>query len=153
MTFWYRDEVEKTAQTFGLDPNVVQAVCLVESSGKTHAYRHEPAFWTKYLAPKAEWKTGNPDRVSSSYGLMQIMFPVACELGYGDKPEGLFVPEVGLYWGCKKLKALLTWANGNLDQALAAYNGGKGGNARPPYRNSAYVAKVKRALARIGKDS
>jgi soluble lytic murein transglycosylase-like protein len=149
VSFAYRREVETASAAHGLDPDVVQAVCLTESSGKTHAYRHEPAFWRRYLAPKAEWKTANPDRVSSSYGLMQIMYPVACELGYADKPEVLFVPEVGLHWGCRKLAALVKWANGNLDQALAAYNGGQGGNSKPPYRNQIYVGKVKKQLAKV----
>lgn len=149
MTFWYRKEVASAARKHGLDPKVVQAMCLVESSGMTNAYRYEPKFWTRYLEGKPEWKDANPYRVSSSYGLLQVMFVVATELGYAGPPEQLFVPEIGLEWGCRKLKSLLTWSGGNLDQALAAYNGGTKGNLAPPYRNQVYVDKVRRALAKV----
>jgi len=78
------------------------------------------------------------------------MYPVACELGYAeDAPEYLFVPTIGLLWGCKKLRSLLDWSKQNVDQALAAYNGGKGDNETPPYRNQFYVDKVRKYLERI----
>jgi soluble lytic murein transglycosylase-like protein len=149
MMFWFRREVEAAARTFGLNADIVQAVCLVESSGKTSAYRHEPGFWRRYLASNPKWEGSNPDRVSSSYGLMQVMYPVACEMGFSDKPEALFIPETGLYWGCRHLRDLLEWSHQNIDQALAAYNGGKGGNGQPPYRNANYVAKVRKALTEV----
>lgn len=149
MTFWYRAEVGSVARKHGLDPKVVEAICYVESSGLTSAYRNEPGFWRRYMQDKPEWKHANPARVSSSYGLMQCMFPVACELGYAGPPEQLFVPEIGLEWGCRKLKSLLMWSGGNLDQALAAYNGGPRGNDKAPYRNQVYVDKVRKALAKV----
>jgi soluble lytic murein transglycosylase-like protein len=37
---------------------------------------------------------------------------------------------------------LLRWADGDEERALAAYNGGKGGNSVRPFRNAAYAAKV-----------
>lgn len=147
--FWFRKEVESVARKHGLDADVVQAICLVESSGVTSAFRYEPGFWQRYLVGKPEWMHANPMRVSSSYGLMQCMFPVACELGYAGPPEQLFVPEIGLEWGCRKLASLLKWSGGNLDQALAAYNGGQKGNATPPYRNQGYVNKVRTQLREI----
>lgn len=145
MTFWYRAEVEMMAARHGLSPDLVQAVCLVESSGKTHAYRYEPGFWTRYLQSKPEWDGANPERVSASYGLMQVMFPVAVEFGMerSEPPEYLFVPLIGLDYGCRVLRERLEWASGDLRAALAAYNGGKGGN-RPGtrLRNAAYADKV-----------
>lgn len=149
MSFAYRAEVEAMARMFGLDADLVQAVCEVESSGKTHAYRFEPGFWTRYLQDKPEWDGANPERVSASYGLMQCMYPVAKELGYHDLPEHLFAPLTGLHWGCKKLRTLIDWAGGDIEQALAAYNGGMGGNSKRPFRNQSYVNKVQRQLTRI----
>lgn len=150
----YRAEIEAIASQFHLDPDIVEAVVLTESSGKTHAYRFEPGFWNRYLKDKPQWDGANPERVSSSYGLMQIMYPVALELGYSENaPEYLFVPTIGLFWGCKKFRSLLDWAQQNTAQALAAYNGGKGGNVKAPYRNQYYVDKVFKNLGRVKDDA
>jgi soluble lytic murein transglycosylase-like protein len=61
----------------------------------------------------------------------------------------LFVPSVALDIGCLKLASLLKWSDGNVDAALAAYNGGRVGNAKPPYRNASYVNKVRAALLQV----
>lgn len=146
----YRAEIEALAAQFHLDPDLVEAIVLTESSGKTHAYRFEPGFWQRYMRNKPEYDGANPERVSSSYGLMQVMYPVAREMGFAENaPEYLFVPTIGLFWGCKKFRSLLDWSKQNVDQALAAYNGGKGQNDKPPYRNQHYVDKVKRNLERL----
>ncbi len=109
----------------------------------------------------------NPRRISSSYGLMQLMWPVAVERGFPatDAPEHLFFPEVGLEYGCKHLRFLLDWAEtftnqpvpgsvtgatvpvsaqAKLEAAIASYNGGRGGNkpTESPKRNISYVRKV-----------
>lgn len=149
MTFWFRAEVENIAQQFGLDADLLHAQVMVESSGKTSAYRFEPAFWTRYMADKPEWDGANPERVSASYGLLQCMYPVAKELGYSDIPEHLFAPMTGLFWGAKKLALLRDWAGGNMEAALAAYNGGKVGNEKPQYRNQAYIDRVYRELQKL----
>jgi soluble lytic murein transglycosylase-like protein len=148
-TRWYRAEIEAAAREHGLEADLVEAVVLVESAGLAHAYRWEPEFWRRYLEGKPQWIGSNPRRVSASYGLMQCMFPVAVELGYVGEPEGLFVPSVALDVGCHKLAELLKWSGGNVDAALAAYNGGKVGNSAPPYRNQSYVLKVNAALLQV----
>lgn len=153
MRFWYRADVAVIADRHQLDPELVEAVCLTESNGKTHAYRMEPAFWDRYLKDKPQWDGANPARVSASYGLMQCMFPVAVEFGMPrtDPPEYLFVPLIGLEYGCKVLAERLRWARGDLSAALAAYNGGKRGNAPEiePKRNQLYVNKVLIWLAKV----
>jgi soluble lytic murein transglycosylase-like protein len=146
-TRWYRAEIEAAAREHGLDADLVEAVCLTESSGLAHAYRWEPDFWRRYMEGKPQWIGANPRRVSASYGLMQVMLPVAVELGYVGEPEGLFVPSVALDMGCMKLAELLKWSGGNVDQALAAYNGGKGNWNAP--RPQQYVTKVKAALLQV----
>lgn len=152
MKFWYRAEVELMANRHALTPDLVQAVCLVESSGQTHAYRAEPAFYDRYLKGKPEWDGANPARVSASYGLMQVMFPVAVEHGMSrsEPPEYLFVPLIGLDYGCRVLAKRLEWARGDLRAAVASYNGGQGGNAPGgPLRNAAYADKVLAKLASL----
>ena len=139
----YRQDIEAAAARFTLDPNLVEAVVLTESAGKTSAYRYEPQFYAKYMASRPEWARENPERVSASYGLMQVLYVTAREMGFtGSAPEYLFVPDIGLEFGCRKLRQLLTWSTGNVAQALAAYNGGRVANAKPPYRNQSYVDRV-----------
>ncbi len=146
----YRAEIEAISARFHLDPDLVEAIVMTESSGKTNAYRFEPAFWQRYMKDKPQWDGANAERVSSSYGLMQVMYPVALEHGFNENaPEYLFVPTIGLFWGCTHLRALLDWSTQNVNQALAAYNGGKGGNSTTPYRNQYYVDKVRENLERL----
>lgn len=152
--YFYRAETQAIADRHGLDPDLVTALVLQESSGKTHAYRYEPAYYTRYLAGKPEWDGAIPQRVSASYGLCQVMFPTAVAEGYpkGDPPEYLFVPTIGLEYGCKHLAGCLAWAGGDTTAALAAYNGGRTRDNRPgvtPKRNQGYVDKVLKWLAKV----
>jgi soluble lytic murein transglycosylase-like protein len=146
---YYTRDIEAAAREHGLDADLVMAVVITESAGCSDAFRFEKDFWFCYLEGKPQWKGMNPRRVSASYGLMQVMFPVAVELGYVGEPEGLFVPSVALDVGCMKLAELLKWSDGNVDQALASYNGGRKGNEKPPYRNASYVVKVRAALLQV----
>lgn len=151
----YRLEIETIAQRHELPPDLVEAVVLTESAGHTDAFRFEPAFFVKYQAPKPEWQYAltNPRRYGSSYGLMQVMLAVAQEMGFTGIPEALFQPEIGLEFGCRKLRELLQWAERKgagvpedvrVRSALAAYNGGHLKNEPDfaPDRNAAYATKV-----------
>jgi soluble lytic murein transglycosylase-like protein len=153
MRFWFESEVAVAARLAGLPAPLVRAVVLTESAGRPSAYRYEPDLWRRYLADKPAWRDQNPDRVSASYGLMQILYVVAHELGFRGEPELLFVPAVGLEWGCTKLAECVAWADRaapevdeetRLKSALASYNGGRRGNApdATPDRNAAYADKV-----------
>ncbi len=147
----YRREIIQAAREHGLDTNLVEGVVVVESSGRADAFRFEPNFWTKYLENNPEYKGEIPRRVSSSYGLMQIMLPVARELGFKQQPEYLFVPTVNLYFGCKHLARLVKWAGADIPKALEAYNGGKGSVGS--IATQRYAAKVIREWDRIAEDS
>lgn len=133
----------------GLTPDVVEAVVRTESSGQAHAYRHEPGYWERYCKRHPVFSKGEPARIASSYGLMQVMYPTAYSLGFRGAPEELFVPETSLLYGLLLLRDNLRWSQGRLDAALAAYNGGRRGNDKPPYRNGYYLTKVKKHLAAI----
>jgi soluble lytic murein transglycosylase-like protein len=159
----YRAEIEVAAKAHQLDPLLVEALVLKESSGNTDSFRWERNFWNRYLKAKPEWRGQNPRRVSSSYGLMQIMYPVALERDYPKDwpPEYLFVPEVGLEYGCRQLRMLIDWAEGvgqgvgvdrRLQAVLASYNGGRGGNhpvKDNPLRNAAYAHSMLGILATL----
>jgi soluble lytic murein transglycosylase-like protein len=126
MTTLYRREIEQAARGFGLDPDLLEALVLKESSGHADAFRYEPAFFDRYLAHNPEYMHENRRRVSSSYGLCQVMLSTARDLGFKAEPEMLFVPTVSLHFGAMHLARLLRWAEGHEVKALAAYNGGKG---------------------------
>jgi hypothetical protein len=162
--FRYRAEVSAIAPRHGLDPALVEAICLHESydpslpaadsRGVAHAFRYEPAYWRRYLHGRPEYDGANPLRVSSSYGLMQIMYPTARAEGYpaGEPPEGLFVPTVNLEYGCRAFARCLRWADGDVPAALAAYNGGRTADNRPsvrPKRNQAYIDALDPWIARV----
>jgi soluble lytic murein transglycosylase-like protein len=154
MSFGFHEEVREIASQHGLDVQLVEAICIVESSGDTGAYRHEPAFWLQYMASKPEWKGKNPKRYAASYGLMQVMFTSALLVGYNQKdpPEMLYVPTIGLDFGCRILKNCLAWSRGDVKAALAAYNGGRtadNGPDRQPKRNQVYVDKVLKEYEKI----
>lgn len=149
----YRAEIEKIALDYNLDPRLVEAVVITESNGNTDAFTFEPDYWNRTMKPQKQFVGANPRRVSSRYGLMQVMYPVAVERGFSSdtQPEFLFVPEVNLIWGCVHLRFLLDWAaeftatpQQQLEAALASYNGGRGGNkpTDTPLRNASYVRKV-----------
>ena len=149
----YRKEIEAAAKTYGLDPLLVEAIVLTESSGNADAFRFEPNYWNRYLKPTNKYPGQNPRRVSSSYGLMQIMYDVAVERGFDRilPPEMLFVPSVNLEYACKHLRMLTDWAaefdatpQDKLEAVLASYNGGRGDNkpTQKPKRNASYVRKV-----------
>lgn len=136
----YRPLIEQMAKQYELDPNLVEAVVLKESSGETDAFRFESGYFERYLRTKPEYAGQNRRRISSSYGLMQVMYPTAKQYGFQGPPEALFVPETGMRFGCQHLAALIKWAAGNIRQALAAYNGGQGGWKAPDPQ--AYATKV-----------
>lgn len=145
--------IQTAAKANGLDPLLVCALVLQESSANTDAFRHERLFWNRYLKRLPEWTNENPRRVSSSYGLMQIMYSTAVERGLARTvpPERLFEPEVGLEFGCRQLKHCFEWQDARFPGAapqdkqlagLASYNGGlQGPNALRP-DNRAYAQSV-----------
>lgn len=147
---FYREEIARVATAHQLDPNLLAAVVWKESSFQADAFRHEPGYWDRYLANKPEWRDSNPRVVASSYGLCQVMYPTAVQLGYRRElpAEGLFVPATSLTYGARLLRDLIAWAGSRgVALALAAYNGGKG-NARAPIPTR-YAADVLTKLATL----
>lgn len=160
-------EVRAAAGRLGLDPRLVASLILVESGGNPYAWNPEPRyryFWnvvknkpyrpitageaiSKFPPINFPTLAADPDQEwwaqQASWGLMQVMGAVARENGFkGPFLTELCNPVVNLKIGCFILSNLLKWSKDNVDQALAAYNGGKGGNSKPPYRNADYAKKV-----------
>lgn len=122
----YRKEIEFAAKEHGIDPDLLEAVVLTESSGKADAFRFEPAYYDRYLKGKPEWAGKIPRRVASSYGLCQVMYPTALQYGLNPhyEPEMLFLPQINLDMGAAILDRLLARFSRHTEKALQAYNGG-----------------------------
>lgn len=140
------------AKKYHLEKVLIKAMAIVESALDVRAYRHEPMFWERYLKNNDSWKNKDPKIVSSSYGLMQLMFTTAWQLGFRGQAEDLYNPVINVELGAKLIRQLMDRVTSSpnidlwpLDIALARYNGGSTGNPRTDgaLRNQSYVDKVK----------
>jgi len=118
--------VNSAAAKYGVDPSVVKAVIQTESSGD----------------PTAVSKAG-------AAGLMQLMPSNVADSGITDP----FDPVQNVDAGVSQLSGYLKKYNGNLDQALAAYNAGPGAveefHGVPPYHETQeYIKKINGLLGR-----
>jgi hypothetical protein len=117
----YNDLITNTAQTYGVDPILVQALVQVESN----------------YHPRARSSKG-------AMGLMQLMPSVAREY----RVRNAYDPKANVEAGVRKLKALLEkYGAESVALALAAYNAGEGAvekfNGMPPYRETqSYVSRI-----------
>jgi soluble lytic murein transglycosylase-like protein len=149
--------LESEAVPAGLDPKLVGAIAMTESSWDPAATRFEP-LW-KYFVDVPRWAaeagvTYDEERrdQATSWGLMQVMGSVARELGYTGRLADLrYNAEAGAALGCKKLAALLRTYPQETD-AIAAYNAGSprrldDGSGR--YVNAGYVDAVYQHLAMV----
>ena len=150
----YTDLIREIANHRRLPFDLLEAMVIQESGGDTNALRYEQHFYERYIV-------GNPTAKAAQYGpfaacscgLMQILVEVAYEIGYTGRPEGLFVPRVGLLYGATKFRALVDRYGSDdagLQRALGAYNGGHGAVASgPPYKTHAYIDQVWARAGRI----
>jgi len=82
-------------------------------------------------------------RVAASYGICQLMYPTAVGLGFNGEPEDLYNPEENIKLGCRMLWKQLKRYNGNVEDAVAAYNAGSARKrADGLYSNQQYVTTV-----------
>ncbi len=112
--------IERAANRYEIDPALIKAIVLAESSYDSMAISKRGA-----------------------RGLMQLMPSTAEALGVEDS----FNPEHNINGGVKYFKRLLNRYDGNIELALAAYNAGSGNvrkyNGIPPYKATRiYIAKV-----------
>ena len=171
----YTELIRSTANVYGIDANLLEAVVIKESSGNPWAWNPEPAY--RYLwdvrkgrpfrpltsaevrakFPPADFPAlvGDSDHEwwgqQASWGLLQLMGAVARELGYkAPYLPSLCNPATNLTWGAKHLSARLQWAGGDKRTALAGYNAGTaGGPTGALARAGTYPDKVLAIYAQL----
>ncbi len=148
-----RELIEIKAAKYNLDPDLIEAHILTESSGNSNSTRYEPAFYEKYIKNNiSKWKITLQeahDR-ATSYGLLQIMLQVAREMGFTGQATDLLIPEVGLEWGCKKLsKCYEKFGQKYINAGIAAYNCGTPKLTPTGFVNQRYVDRVNGFLNKI----
>lgn len=137
------DIVKKYAVINGLDPNLVAAFIMTESSGNPQATRFEPG-WKYFLNPAlfSDDTDLEKQQQATSWGLMQVMGTIARELGYSGDLTALAQPDLGVKYGCLKLKQLAGKYAGQSDM-IAAYNAGSPRRLDDgEYTNQKYVDTV-----------
>jgi soluble lytic murein transglycosylase-like protein len=116
----------KYAAKHGLDTVLVCAVCEQESDWDTFAVRFEPAFEARYIKPALPSAPTTLELTKAmSFGLMQMMGETAIEFGWkGRFLTELCDPDLGVDFGCAKLRSCLDRAGEDEAKALLLYNGG-----------------------------
>ena len=167
-----RAQIEDAAHAAGISPDLLDAVVSIESSGDAFAWNPEPRYpylWDvrgrkpfrlltlaegiSELPPSDfSYLAGDRDQEwwaqQASWGLCQIMGAVARAQGFaGPFLPGICDPATNLALGAGILRGLILWAHGDLAQASAGYNGGRGGWRGQQAQD--YGAKVLRRLAAI----
>jgi hypothetical protein len=143
--------IKQAADTFGIDPDLLGAICIVESQGNTWLIRYEPK-WSAFLNP-AHWAkliTLDTEKICQmiSWGLCQVIGARARELGHEGLLTELLRPDTGLYYGAKNLSLLLK--KHGIPGAIAAYNAGSPRiAANGKFINQDYVDKVMSAWDEI----
>lgn len=139
--------IKEAADKYDLDPFIIAAIIMVESSGNHMASRFEPT-WTHHLSP-AQYALqldtdiqSEMDAQATSYGYMQVMGTVAREYGFGQNFTKLYNKKLNIDFGCKHLKNMYN-RYGDMQSAIASYNAGsviktRGGT----FVNERYVDKV-----------
>lgn len=124
----YGDTIQKYADQFGVDANLIAATIQTESSGNPNAFRAE----TKYPP--------------GSYGLMQLLYTTAQGLGYSGAPSGLFDVDTNISLGTQLLGQLIQRFGNDPAAIYSAYNSG----SPTAYESNTQVASnVDRFLANL----
>lgn len=109
------NSAEKWSRQTKVPAALILAVIQQESGGDPAAIRHEPEYLLRYLVRYREIARsfgGTPEQAATSYGLMQLMLPLAW--GYmsaidKEKPvTALLAPDKNIRYGAAHLAVLRT---------------------------------------------
>ena len=135
----YADLIESAAAANGVPTSIAYGLIGQESGFNAQAIRQEPTYRCARTGAIGD----------ASYGLTQVLYCTAQDLGYTDAPTGLFDPATNLSLGLLLLGRLLQSHGGDAGAALSAYNGGDRPSlgfgtrqADGTFRNQQYVDNV-----------
>lgn len=128
----YKASAEHWSKQTGVPTALILAIIDQESDGREESTRYEPAYTPAPTHRPAMDKAGVPLEVQkTSYGLMQMMFPVAWGYGARNTIE-LRTPHVAIRYGAAHIAALAkglskspTWTPAFIREVAARYNGSK----------------------------
>lgn len=146
----YMPVIREVCSDLNLNPNMIAALILTESTGKTCAMRFEPGW--RWFAPTVDIKTfaenigcsfeTEKNGQATSWGLLQVMGTVAREHGFRGWFSELCQPEVGIRYGALHFKKMFK-REGTLEAAVSSYNAGSVKmTPRGMFKNQRYVDKV-----------
>jgi len=135
--------IKKIAFELDVDSLLVTAIIKIESNFYPFAFRYEPQL------KKTKWYLATLKNIEyndyhfCSYGLMQVLFGIARNMGYEEKnPFGLFEPKINIFYGIKLLKNYIK-AYPDIKDVISSYNqGSPKKNNLGIYYNQEYVNKV-----------
>jgi soluble lytic murein transglycosylase-like protein len=158
----FKDVIKTVSNQLSIDEILLYAIIWQESHGDCWGPRFESHYYEKamhhlpsHYAEKLGVTAGT-ERIlqSMSWGPMQVMGVVAREEGYDGPMPRLCLPEVGVYWGARKLQKLFKRYPENQDHVISAYNAGSARDTEPAkegyqYSNQHYVDSVKSHMEQI----
>lgn len=129
--------VRQVASLHGLDATVMCALVEQETLWNPWVNRYEQGFENDYgktIIPEAQqfaktalFEVSTSTEIKNrcnSWGLGQILGQTAREFGFTGEMARLTDPQTGLEYACRKFADCLKRSAGNLQNALARYNGG-----------------------------
>lgn len=157
-----KDVIKSVSAQLCVDEILLYGIIWKESCGDCWATRFESNYYDKnkvhlpmHYADKLGISAGTERLMQAmSWGPMQVMGVVAREMGYDGPLPRLCLPEVGIYWGARKLLVLFKRYPENLDHVISAYNAGSAIDSDPSqpgvqYSNQNYVNAVKANMEQI----
>lgn len=140
------DNINVIGSAIDLDPELLAALVMTESSGNPMAVRYEPAFETRYVIPSIDKHKSCGNRATEiklramSFGLTQVMGLVAREHGFPGKwLTDLLNVDENLELGGTILRGHIRRLG--LQKGLIRYNG-----------SAAYPGRVEEWLRRVKED-
>jgi len=144
-----RELINVEAPKYGVDPQFLYSIVMVESSGRVwvskvefhYPYLVTPEIYARKLGISKSTEVINQ---RTSYGLVQIMGGVAREQGWESHLPRIYLPKVNVTLGLRLIKKLMKKYDGNMDKVAAAYNWGHAAINRETgkYMNQEYVDKI-----------
>lgn len=131
MTDEFDEIIAVNADKYSVPFDWIKAVMMTESSGNPMAFRDEPAIG------------------DASYGLMQLLYRTARNLGYTGEAVGLYDPMINLDLGTKLLAQLRRAYGDDFQAVYSAYNSGSPTKYQTSTQVAAHVANATSWLDKV----